>query len=401
MSTSRRRVRCVQSGAWARTAMPPISRRRMPSRSAAATIRSASASGSSSVRGLGLHGGRSIGAAESCEKRLHPVNAAAKMALDDALRDRRLVDQEGPLSLRRARIRRMARAHRQRDARTTRAPERGGALDHDPHAAPALTLGAALVFVAAACSQAPGAPRPLRRAGAGGNYELRRRTPTLLAAAKTEGTLTTIALPHDWCNYGEVIDDASRPRPASPSTSSARTPAPATRSRRSRPTRTTTGPQAPDVIDVGLVVRPVGQDRRACPALQGRDLGHDPGRRQGRGRLLVRRLLRRPLVRGQQDRRQPNVPEGLGRPAQARVQGQGRPRRRSRVNSSQAIHAVYAAAPRQRRLARRRDAGPRLLQAAQRQRATSSRRHRLREGTVANGETPITITLDLQRACRA
>src|SRR5262245_49470405 len=28
----------------------------------------------------------------------------------------------------------------------------------------------------------------------------------LVDAAKAEGTLTTIALPHDWCNYGEVID---------------------------------------------------------------------------------------------------------------------------------------------------------------------------------------------------
>ncbi len=27
----------------------------------------------------------------------------------------------------------------------------------------------------------------------------------LIAAAKKEGTLTTIALPHDWCGYGEVI----------------------------------------------------------------------------------------------------------------------------------------------------------------------------------------------------
>jgi hypothetical protein len=28
----------------------------------------------------------------------------------------------------------------------------------------------------------------------------------LVAAAKQEGTLSTIALPHDWLNYGEVID---------------------------------------------------------------------------------------------------------------------------------------------------------------------------------------------------
>jgi putative spermidine/putrescine transport system substrate-binding protein len=28
----------------------------------------------------------------------------------------------------------------------------------------------------------------------------------LVAAAEGEGMLTTIALPHDWCNYGGVID---------------------------------------------------------------------------------------------------------------------------------------------------------------------------------------------------
>jgi hypothetical protein len=28
----------------------------------------------------------------------------------------------------------------------------------------------------------------------------------LVAAAKKEGMLTTIALPHDWCNYGEAIE---------------------------------------------------------------------------------------------------------------------------------------------------------------------------------------------------
>ena len=28
----------------------------------------------------------------------------------------------------------------------------------------------------------------------------------LVAAAKAEGQLTTIALPHDWCNYGEAIE---------------------------------------------------------------------------------------------------------------------------------------------------------------------------------------------------
>ena len=28
----------------------------------------------------------------------------------------------------------------------------------------------------------------------------------LIADAQAEGTLTTMALPHDWCNYGEMIE---------------------------------------------------------------------------------------------------------------------------------------------------------------------------------------------------
>ncbi len=32
----------------------------------------------------------------------------------------------------------------------------------------------------------------------------------LIADAQAEGMLTTIALPHDWCNYGEVIDTFSK-----------------------------------------------------------------------------------------------------------------------------------------------------------------------------------------------
>ena len=41
----------------------------------------------------------------------------------------------------------------------------------------------------------------------------------LIAAAKAEGTLTTIALPHDWCNYGDVIEGFKAKYPASRSTS--------------------------------------------------------------------------------------------------------------------------------------------------------------------------------------
>jgi len=71
-----------------------------------------------------------------------------------------------------------------------------------------LTLGAALVFVAAACGGGGGGGASTAPGGSGGTATGPDWTPdaTLLAAAKAEGTLNTIALPRDWCNYGQLID---------------------------------------------------------------------------------------------------------------------------------------------------------------------------------------------------
>ena len=60
----------------------------------------------------------------------------------------------------------------------------------------------------------------------------------LVAAAKAEGELTTIALPHDWCGYGGVIDGFKakyglKVNELNPDAGSEM------KSRRSRPTRTT------------------------------------------------------------------------------------------------------------------------------------------------------------------
>jgi putative spermidine/putrescine transport system substrate-binding protein len=62
-----------------------------------------------------------------------------------------------------------------------------------------LTLGAAVVLIAACGASTPPAPSPI----AGLEW-----TPdaTLLAAAKGEGTLNVIALPRDWCGYGALLD---------------------------------------------------------------------------------------------------------------------------------------------------------------------------------------------------
>ena len=78
----------------------------------------------------------------------------------------------------------------------------------------------------------------------------------LEAAAKAEGMLTTIALPHDWCGYGAVIDGFKAKYPEitvnelNPDAGSA------DELEAIRANKDNTGPQAPDVIDVGLSFGP-------------------------------------------------------------------------------------------------------------------------------------------------
>ena len=79
------------------------------------------------------------------------------------------------------------------------------------------------------------------------------------AAAKKEGMLTTIALPHDWCNYGEIIASFKAKYPEitvnelNPDAGSA------DELEAIRANKDNTGPQAPDVIDVGLAFGPQAQ----------------------------------------------------------------------------------------------------------------------------------------------
>ena len=73
----------------------------------------------------------------------------------------------------------------------------------------------------------------------------------LIAAAQAEGMLTTIALPHDWCNYGEVIEgfkakyglEVNELNPDAGSGDEIEA---------IKANQGNTGPQAPDVIDVGF-----------------------------------------------------------------------------------------------------------------------------------------------------
>jgi putative spermidine/putrescine transport system substrate-binding protein len=78
----------------------------------------------------------------------------------------------------------------------------------------------------------------------------------LVAAAKTEGQLTTIALPHDWCGYGAVIDGFKAKYPEitvnelNPDAGSG------DEVEAIKANKDNKGPQAPDVIDVGLSFGP-------------------------------------------------------------------------------------------------------------------------------------------------
>ena len=81
----------------------------------------------------------------------------------------------------------------------------------------------------------------------------------LEAAAKAEGMLTTIALPHDWCGYGAVIEGFKTKYPEitvnelNPDAGSA------DELEAVRANKDNTGPQAPDVLDVGLAFGPQAQ----------------------------------------------------------------------------------------------------------------------------------------------
>lgn len=72
----------------------------------------------------------------------------------------------------------------------------------------------------------------------------------LVEAAKAEGSLTTIALPHDWCNYGEAIEAFKakyglQVNELNPDAGSA------DEIEAVKANKDNKGPQAPDVIDVG------------------------------------------------------------------------------------------------------------------------------------------------------
>ena len=119
--------------------------------------------------------------------------------------------------------------------------------------------GAILAIIVAACgggaSQAPATVAPVITAPPVEVTAAPDPMAALVEAAQAEGTLTTIALPHDWCAYGAVIDgfkakyglEVNELDPNAGSGDEIE----AIKANKDNP-----GPQAPDVIDVGLAFGP-------------------------------------------------------------------------------------------------------------------------------------------------
>ncbi|MFL5644056.1 MAG: ABC transporter substrate-binding protein, partial [Chloroflexota bacterium] len=112
--------------------------------------------------------------------------------------------------------------------------------------------GASTAPSAAASAAAPSAAAPSAAgSGAAPSASAAGNMDALVAAAQKEGTLSVIALPHDWCNYGQIIDGfkakynlaVNEINPDAGSGDEIE----AIKANQSNP-----GPQTPDVIDVGI-----------------------------------------------------------------------------------------------------------------------------------------------------
>jgi putative spermidine/putrescine transport system substrate-binding protein len=78
----------------------------------------------------------------------------------------------------------------------------------------------------------------------------------LVAAAQKEGMLTVIALPHDWCNYGEVIEGFKAKYPGITVNELNPDAGTADELEAIKANKGNTGSQAPDVVDLGLAFAP-------------------------------------------------------------------------------------------------------------------------------------------------
>jgi putative spermidine/putrescine transport system substrate-binding protein len=117
-----------------------------------------------------------------------------------------------------------------------------------------LALGATAILVLSACSQGGGTSAAPTTAGSPG-ASTAGSMDKLIADAKAEGNLTTIALPHSWCNYGEALSTFTskygiKINELNPDGSSQQ------EVDAIKANKDNKGPAAPDVIDVGLSFGP-------------------------------------------------------------------------------------------------------------------------------------------------
>ena len=132
------------------------------------------------------------------------------------------------------------------------------------HALYSVLIGA-IIFALSGCAPAvapaPGAAAPEAAAtepAAEAAAEVPAGMEELVAAAQAEGELTTIALPRNWCNYGEALDTFSakygiKINELNPDAGSG------DELEAIRANKDNKGPQAPDVIDVGFAFGPQAQ----------------------------------------------------------------------------------------------------------------------------------------------
>ena len=212
-----------------------------------------------------------------------------------------------------------------------------------------IVLGAAIVLIVAACNQGGTATSGPSGGGGGGGYAQFDPDDALLAAAKEEGTLSTIALPHDWCNYGSregwtgpTIIDTFKERTGlavnelDPNAGSGDE-IEAIKANQNNP-----GPQAPDVIDVGIGFGPQVKDEGLSTPYKVKtwdsipaDFKDADGAWYGDYYGVLSFEVNKTVI--------PNVPKDWADLLKAEYNGKialaGDPR-----TSSQAINAVYAAA---------------------------------------------------------
>lgn len=211
----------------------------------------------------------------------------------------------------------------------------------------------------------------------------------LIKAAQAEGQLTTIALPHDWCNYGEMLQTFTQKygitvNELDPNAGSG------DELEAIRANKDNTGPQAPDVIDVGFAFGPQAQGEElvqpykvstwdSIPA----DLKDPEGHWYGDYYGVLSFQVNTDVVE--------NVPQKWADLLNPEYNGQvalaGDPR-----TSNQAIQSVYAAA-----LANGGsldDAAPGLDFFAKLNQAGNFVPVIAKQGTLATGETPVVIRWD-------